>query len=269
MVNAKKPNLINTFIKAPDLKINSEKYPFKNFDFLEEEIVESEFNFPKNSVLGMQAEACFVAFLKRSKNYELLTANLQIQGSNQTLGELDYIVRNLKTQSIVHIELACKFYLFDETIGTSEEEKWIGPNRKDSLFDKLEKIKVQQFPLIHCPETHQQLKHLGIEIPTEQKLCLKAFLFLPAKMNISLLPQNFQDCVVGYWVRVKDLEQDETPLYAIPNKKEWLLPVETITNWYSFSEIKALIAEQLQNRKSPLIYKKIIHKVEKFFVVWW
>ncbi|QAA83017.1 DUF1853 family protein [Aequorivita sp. H23M31] len=222
-----------------------------------------------NSVLGMQAEACFEAFLKCSKIYKLLTSNLQIHDSNQTLGELDYIVRDLKTQNVLHIELACKFYLYDETAGISEEEKWIGPNRKDRLIDKLEKLKEQQFPLIHAPETQQKLKDLKIEIPTEQKLCLKAFLFLPIKMDRIHLPKNYNDCIVGHWIRTDDLKEDKAALYAIPHKKEWLLPLENISEWYSFPQIIQRIEEQLLNFKSPLIYKKTNLKIEKFFVVWW
>lgn len=268
-MNSIEPNILKAFINAPDLKIHSEKYPFENFQFPNENINESDFSFPHNSVLGMQAEACFEAYLKQSKNFELLTANLQIHGAKETLGELDYIVRNLKTERIVHIELACKFYLYDENAGASEEEKWIGPNRKDSLFDKLEKVKLKQFPLLYKDETLQKLTELGITKPSSQQLCLKAFLFLPKKMAAEKFSETFKDCIVGYYVKPIDLEDDETALYAIPTKKEWLLPANTQTNWHSFSEIKQLIDVQLKNNKSPLIYKKTPHKMERFFIVWW
>ncbi len=217
----------------------------------------------------MQAEACFEAYLKQSNNFELLAANLQIHSAKETLGELDYIVRNLKTEKIIHIELACKFYLYDENAGALEEQKWIGPNRKDSLFDKLEKVKMKQFPLLQTPETIQKLKELGISKPSSQELCLKAFLFLPKKMAAAIFPKPFQDCIVGHYIKPTDLEEDETALYAIPNKKEWLLPIEIVTNWYTFSEIKQLIDAQLKVNKSPLIYKKTPHTMERFFIVWW
>jgi len=199
----------------------------------------------------------------------LLASNLQIQGAKETLGELDYIVRSLKTDEIIHIELACKFYLYDENAAASEEEKWIGPNRKDSLFDKLEKVKLKQFPLLHTGETIQKLAELGITKPSSQVLCLKAFLFLPKKMTDEIFPKSFQDCIVGYYIKPNDLELDETALYAIPSKKEWLLPAKSLTNWHNFSEIKQLIVAQLKINKSPLIYKKTPHKMERFFIVWW
>ncbi len=268
-MNVQDLDILNSFIKAPDLKINSEKYPFKNFTFLDEKLNENNFSFPSNSVLGMQAEACYEAYLKQSNNFELLAANLQIHGEKETLGELDYIVRNLKTDKVVHIELACKFYLYEENTSTSEEEKWIGPNRKDSLFDKLEKVKLKQFPLLKRSETIQKLKALGIPEPSSQELCLKAFLFLPKKMSTEIFPKSFKDCIVGHYIKPTGLEEDEAALYAIPTKKEWLLPIAAISDWYTFLEIKQLIDEQLKMNKSPLIYKKTLHKIERFFVVWW
>ncbi len=275
---SKSHGIINSFIAAPDLNIHSGKYPFKSFEFPLEEIPDEEFHFPKHSVLGMQAEACFEAYLTHSTRYKLLAANLQIYSSGsskkpnekKTLGELDYIVKNLETQRTVHIELACKFYLYDDDEEGCEEKKWIGPNRKDCLYDKLEKIKRKQFPLLHKKETVERLKALDIEIPTVQKLCLKAFLFLPKSMDRQVLSKNFKDCMVGFWKRYSELnESNSTARYAVPRKKEWLLPKETIENWQSFSEVKKEIDLQIQNKNSPLVYKKIGDKITCFFVVWW
>lgn len=274
----KTTSILNTFIAAPNLKITSEDYTFENFKFSNEEITEDDFQFPKELVLGMQAEACFEECIKCSTKYKLLIANLQIHTSTslsnplekKTLGELDYIIQNLKTNKVIHIELACKFYLYDDSLSTSEEEKWIGPNRKDTLYDKLEKVKWKQFPLLQKKETLQKLQELNIEIPTSQQLCLKAFLFLPKKMNRSTFPKNFQDCIVGYWVRFSEfINQDENAFYAIPTKKEWLLPLESTSTWHSFSEVKKEIEQQLENKKSPLIYRKTPRNIERFFVVWW
>lgn len=262
--------ILNSFIKAPVLKINSEKYPFENFEFYQEEFFKTSFNFPKHLVLGMQAEACFEAYIINSKNYTLLAANLQINGEKETLGELDYIIENHNTHIIEHIELACKFYLYDTAAGVSEEEKWIGPNRKDRLSEKLEKVRLKQFPLLQKKETLQKLHDLKIELPTSQKLCLKAFLFLPKKTKSIEFAGNFRDCIIGYYIKNSDFnKEDENAAYAIPTKKEWLLPINSVETWYSFTEVKKKIELQISNKKSPLIYKKTLHQIERFFVVWW
>ncbi len=224
----------------------------------------------------MQAEACLKAYLNQSEHYKLLAANIQIhtipfknKKEKLTLGELDYIVKNCKSKQIIHIELACKFYLYDETIVGTEEEKWIGPNRKDSLFDKLEKLSLKQFPLLTKAETIHKLETLEIPKPSAQELCLKAFLFLPKQLAIESFPKVFQDCIVGHYIKPEHLNEDPTALYAIPTKKEWLLPLEKLTTWHRFSEIKPLINEQLELKKSPLVYKKTPRNTECFFVVWW
>ena len=88
-------------------------------------------------------------------------------------------------------------------------------------------------------------------------------------MSAERFSKNIKDCIVGHYIKATDLEEDETAVYAIPNKKEWLLPTETLTHWYTFSEIKQLIDAQLKMNKSPLIYKKTPHTMERFFIVWW
>lgn len=269
-MNKKSTNILNSFIGAPTLKIDSRFYPFSHFNFSETQIAESDFHFPYNSIIGLQAEACFEAYLTHSKHYELLVSNLQIPGDNQTLGELDYIVRNLETDEVLHIELACKFYLYDIAAGNSEEARWIGPNRKDSLLEKLEKIRSKQFPLINFPETIEHLKRLKIEIPTSQKLCIKAFLFTHKKTEINLLNDNYKACIVGYWIYNYEFnEEDVDSQYAIPSKKEWLLPLQEITSWLSFTETKLEIDKHLQQYKSAMVYKRKPQSIERLFVVWW
>ncbi len=242
--------------------------------------------FRTENVLGRQAEACFEAFLKQSKDFQILASNLQINTSaplssrnskllnnqigNRTLGELDYIIRNLISNEIIHIELACKFYLFDENAGFTAEEKWIGPNRKDSLFDKLEKVKLKQFPLINSAETKLKLRELKIPFPTRQELCLKAFLFLPKQLEFTNFSEEIQSCIVGYYIHFNEFENEKKEaLFAMPEKKEWLLPVDFIKDWFSHFEIKLKIEEQIQNNKSPLVYKKTGKEIIKLFVVSW
>ena len=273
-----KLNILNSFINAPTLKVCSREYPFENFTFQGVKISDIGFHLPKDSVLGMQAEACFEAFLTHSTRYKLLAANLQIYSSGsskrpnekKTLGELDYIVKDLETRRTVHIELACKFYLYDDNEEGCEEKKWIGPNRKDSLYDKLEKIKRKQFLLLQHKETVKRLNALRIEMPTEQQLCLKAFLFLPKGMDKMALPKNFQECIIGSWLKPSEfLEVDTTALYAVLPKNEWLFPLEKIENFVSFSEAKEKIGQEIENKISPLVVRKHGEKLERFFVVWW
>ena len=111
-------------------------------------------------MLGRQAEAIFESIIKESKSCKLLAANIQIQSPTKTIGELDYLLEQGKTKTQIHVELSCKFYLFDpDSLGTFEQ-KWIGPNKKDSLQDKINKLREKQFPLLFNKNTNNLLKKL-------------------------------------------------------------------------------------------------------------
>ncbi len=221
-------------------------------------------------MLGKQAEACFTHALTQSKRYQVIASTLQIQGEVATLGEIDYLVYDRKRAQLCHIELACKFYLYDTTLET-QESRWIGPNRKDTLAEKLQKLKQKQFPLLFASETERVFSSLDINTETVvQQLCLKAFLFLPKKTSVDEIPAMYRSCVVGYWIRPSQLfSKDASCLYALPKKKEWLLPPEMLPNWNTFEVVQHAIQQQLEIKRSPLVYRKTGDTIERFFVVWW
>jgi uncharacterized protein len=260
------------FLKAPVLKLPTEQFPFSYFETLTTESFSETTDFPSQLMLGKQAEYIFENYLKQSQRYEICRANIQVQGAQETLGELDYLVTDTKTAATLHIELACKFYLLDENLGTPIMEQWIGPNRKDKLADKLEKIQARQFPLLQREETVSLLADSDLEISKiAQHYCMKAFLFVPKYYGIQKLPKYFQECLTGYYLNISQLaaEKEVTALYALPQKKEWLLPPENLTNWIPFSEVKKHITAAIAEKRSPLVYKKLNGGIEKFFVVWW
>lgn len=273
--------VFNYFLKCPVLDITSllkvspdlnlEPFPYTSFFTSEETSNVSELSIKINNMLGKQAEACFEAYLENCDRYHKLVSNIQINGAQSTIGELDYIIYDKDLKELVHIELACKFYLFDNRASGMGLKNWKGPNLKDSLYDKLLKLKNHQFPLLFASETIDVLSTLGIDPGNiEQQLCLKAFLFIPKELQKEHLNESYRSCVVGTWMNYSEfLSEDKTTSYAIPNKKEWLIPAENIENWYSFSEIENYISEALSAKRSPLIYKKKATSFEKFFVVWW
>jgi len=271
-VNIPTNNLLNNFLNAPNLLINLEEYDFTPFQFSQDEIVDKEtFVFPYDTIIGKQAEFCFAYYLKHCRRYELIASNIQINGEIETVGEIDYLVFDTEAQDTLHVELACKFYLFDSSLNETEMDKWIGPNRKDSLKKKLDKLKLKQFPLIRRKETQDTLKELQIEVNTiKQQLCLKAFLFLRRGSVSSKFSENYQVCIVGYWLPFTEfISEEKTAMYSIPKKKEWLLPVKNSVEWLSFYEVKVILNTQIENNQSVLVYKKLGSQIIRFFVVWW
>jgi len=102
---------------------------------------EPEFQLPTNIRLGHLAEKVVSGLIKSSTNYKILFENIQIVKDKQTIGEIDFIIEEIKSKQLIHLELAYKFYLFDPTISSEPMHNWIGPNRNDSLKEKLEKLK--------------------------------------------------------------------------------------------------------------------------------
>ncbi|GEQ86845.1 hypothetical protein ULMS_23530 [Patiriisocius marinistellae] len=267
-------NIVAHFLNIPVVDLFSKKFPYQPFIFPEEKIdkITSEISGVQlpNIILGKQAEFLFELLLKNSKTIELLAANIQINAKKQTIGELDYLIKNKLSNQIIHIELACKFYLFDESSSTTFEEKWIGPNRKDTLFDKVVKFKKKQFPLLFNPFATPSLE--AAKINTEkifQQYYLTSSFYVPKRFDVQKLPTAYQQCIVGTWVYFEDLIFEDDCKYAMPSKREWLLPSSKIVEWFNPYEIKAKISEEIKNKRAPQVYKKQGAQISKFFVVWW
>jgi len=227
---------------------------------------------PKNIRLGHQIEHLFYQLLAFSKAYKIILFNQPIKRDKITIGEIDYIVQNTENESITHVELTYKFYIIDPTIPETIHQ-FIGPNRRDSFYEKLEKIKNKQFKLIHTSEAINELKGNGINIKKiVSKVCFKAQLFTPYhQKEINCAPFDVK-CIVGYWLRLNDFYRSEfcTKEFYLPTKPEWILAPHTQVAWQSFTTILLAILERHAQKNAPMVWmKKSTTSVEKFFVVWW
>jgi len=265
------PSELDYFLNTPELELKSSAFQYETFQLTTEISSRKNIDFSPNLMLGKQAEALFEQAIIASARYKLLSSNIQVQGATETLGELDYILFDTQTSETYHVELACKFYLFDDSISGSKEQKWIGPNRKDSLYEKMTKMQTKQFPLLYKKETKQLLNKLGITTSgIIQKTCVKAFLFTPKVYNNDSLSENYKNCLSGYWITYAAfLAEEQNAPYLLPDKKQWLQSPETFIGWSTFSEVKTAVEQLIAIKKSPLVYKKTPEGILKFFVVWW
>ncbi|MEP3380950.1 MAG: DUF1853 family protein, partial [Maribacter dokdonensis] len=189
----------------------------------------------------------------------------------RTIGEIDFIVQETATKQLIHIELTYKFYLIDTQI-KEPIHQLVGPNRRDAFYAKLEKIKNNQFSLIHTPIGRSALLKKGIDTGNmTQQVCYKAQLFQPyCSDTLSIAPLN-NNCIIGYWLRLAAFHTaDFTPhTFYIPTKSEWVLhPMDTVV-WRSHEETIKAITERLKNNSAPMVWMKKNNTFEKFFVVWW
>lgn len=219
--------------------------------------------------LGMFVEQCVFQSLENNANYKVLAKNIQVIDNNVTLGELDCIVKH--NSSILHIEIAYKFYLFDRTCNENELHCWIGPNRKDSLIEKINKLQEKQFPLLYHPKTVEKLNSLNISIENiEQQVCFKAQLFVPysdSRINYQTINT---DCVVGFYYTFSELINLKFNKFYLPSKLEWAAIPTQHVSWMNFDEFMIEIESLLTNMKSPLFWSKDQKgHISKCFAIWW
>lgn len=220
-------------------------------------------------MLGKQVEFLFENYINSVSNWNCKAANIQVIENKVTVGELDYIVEN--QGGFKHVELAYKIYLRDESLSTIDAGQWIGPNRKDKLVDKLEKLKGKQFPLIKHPVVVKFLSDHEVPVNLEQALCLKlktfiAYASIEVQKGIEL---------TGYYYTIdqfKNLFQNGCNSFFLPKKQLWCCTPSDLINfdiWKEFDDSITEVIENLSKKKSPMVWIKNGSEVVPAFVVWW
>lgn len=263
-------NQLQHFVSIPIINLASEIFSFQPFQLkLTTSQQQQDFKLP-DIILGKQAEAIFEYILNTSPDYKILAANTQVQKGKITIGELDYLIKDLQTQQYLHIEVACKFYLFDDTVNHIYEGKWIGPNRKDTLLDKLEKLATKQFPLLNQKELGSFLNERQLKASQfKQKHYILSSLYIPESMDIKTFPVAYKNCIVGTWLSLKNFKPDANSRYALPSKKEWLLPENEITLDLNAKEVFSKVSESIAKKRAVQVYEMKDGLMKKYFVVWW
>lgn len=243
-------------------------FGLKQFEFsTERETVFNE-SIPENLRLGKRVERFVSSELQQNKNVTALLENVQVQNEKITVGEIDCILKQNNVP--IHLEIIYKFYLFDNRVGTSEIEHWIGPNRNDDLLKKLTKLKEKQLPLLYNPLTKPLLDSLNLKASElQQAVCFKAQLFVPYQKDVEFTLLN-KDCVNGFYVSISDIQQFEDCKFYIPTKTNWLLEVQTQVQWLNYTLFSEKVETITNEKTSPLCWIKFPNgNIQKFFVVWW
>lgn len=222
---------------------------------------------PERTVFGKRMENLLKQALISSERFEVAAENIQIIHEGVTVGELDFILHDLELSRLVHLELAVKFYVYDPTI-SGELNRWIGPNRRDSLVRKVHKLQNHQFPLLYRTETQKVLKTLSLpDLPWSQALCFKSLLFVP---EYPASPLVNHDAVKGHYVHLRDFRPHYNSKFFLPDKRDWICEPSAHTPWVSYEQISSEIKELAQHQRAPLCWMKSPDgTVESFFVVWW
>ncbi|KGL63302.1 DUF1853 family protein [Polaribacter sp. Hel1_85] len=219
--------------------------------------------------LGKYIERLVSFQLEQEKDISILSENIQIQKEKITLGELDCIIK--REEKPIHLEVIYKFYLYDSSVGNTEIEHFIGPNRKDSLVEKLTKLKEKQLPLLYSNECKSFLKTINLTSnKIEQQVYFKGQLFVPFSSKSLQLETLNQDCIVGFYINQKELLEFKNCKFYIPNKKGWIVIPHKNVNWLNYENFQILAQDYIQRKSAPLCWmKKQNGTLIKIFLVWW
>lgn len=165
--------------------------------------------------LGKYVERLLSVYFSNSKNHRLCAANLQLIEGKVTKGEIDFIVEDCNSRKFIHLEVALKFYLRES------ENVFIGPNGKDRLNAKLEKMIRHQLTL------STSFKHL---LPVEfhklkfsPRIFIKGGLFFP--FDEWEMMQNKTPLLNGWWMKISRLNlHTHIPFTPIENRQDWIYP---------------------------------------------
>jgi hypothetical protein len=175
--------------------------------------------------LGHLYEDALAFMLKSTPRYDCLARGIQIrQDAGQTLGELDFLVRDLVSDQLIHLELAVKFYL---AVETKSGILLPGPDARDNYFRKLEKMRSHQLTLVKnfgalLPDRFQEE-----EIVAQQLVhgCIFNHVHANQTVEEEFLNPNGRR---GKWLHAQDCADyfaKDTLLEVIP-KPLWPVPLE-------------------------------------------
>ena len=232
-------------------------------------VTDLEFQLPTNLRLGHLVEKIVSELIKSSTNYNVVYENIQVIEDKKTVGEIDFIIADKNTKQLIHMELAYKFYLFDPNISSEPINNWIGPNRNDSLKDKLEKLKRKQFPLLYHNSTKSKLNNIEID-DVSQALCILVSLFIPYEYKANFSP-IYEKAIKGYYLNMETFISSDhsTKTYYIPPKKEWGMDPSENEIWTDFNDVEKYINTSIKEKKAPLCWQKHNDSYVAFFIVWW
>lgn len=228
-----------------------------------------EFQLPSNLRLGHLVEKIVSELIKSSTNYQVIYENVQVIEAKKTIGEIDFIIEDQNLRQLIHLEVAYKFYLFDPSISSEPINNWIGPNRNDSLKEKLEKVKKKQFPLLYHKAAKSKLKNIGID-EVSQALCLLASLFIPYGYKASFSP-IYEKAIKGYYLNIATFIglDHSAKTYYLPSKKEWGMDPAKNETWTIFNGIEEYLNTSIKEKKATLCWQKQGNSYLAFFIVWW
>ena len=190
-------------------------------------------------MLGPYFEALWEFYFIYYPKVELVAKNLQVFDGGKTIGEFDFIYRELETNKVFHLEVAVKYYLgnaraingIQESAGLDLTDAqaqclWVGPGTRDRLDRKARKLAQHQSQLSSNEAGIAALRRVGVREVTSQ-VCLLGYLFYPTEYEMDKPTGANSNHLRGCWMRLNDIQYHlkRESRFAILDKPHWLAPV--------------------------------------------
>lgn len=175
--------------------------------------------------LGHLYEEALAMLLEAAPGFRVLARNLQLrEGGHPTLGEIDFLIRDLGTGQLIHLELATKFYLGVETEAGLTLP---GPDARDHYFRKIGHLRGHQLQLTcqHQALLPEAFRHETI-IPRQ---LVYGCLFDHLHADQPAAPEFINShCRRGRWLSIDECAGHFSPdsHFQIIPKSLWPVPLE-------------------------------------------
>lgn len=186
--------------------------------------------------LGIQFEHYLACAIELCSGVNHWHRNVQIANQKgryqQTLGELDFLLQlgDTKSTQWCHMESAVKFYLADCATpeALAQMHHWVGPNRKDRLDLKVNRLLTHQLRLTDTDACRSQLNLDATTI--DKRLLVKGRLYLPRDWQHygedtlrKHLPKEVNPEVeLGWWCTLSALQQ-ALQNHRLQHSGHWLI----------------------------------------------
>lgn len=182
--------------------------------------------------LGLYFEELYGYALTDLLGQRILAQNLPVRLNGRTLGELDFLVHDRASDRIVHHEIAVKFYMGWGGPTTPDNPRlpgWYGPDTRDQLCSKLQRLREHQIPLWQSDAGRQCLRDLGLAQPQASHIGLYGYLFRHRDGAMPSLPASIVAPEPGIsWRRAHEAAPEDDPetLTRVLRKPHWLGPLQ-------------------------------------------
>ncbi|UTW46003.1 DUF1853 family protein [bacterium SCSIO 12696] len=229
--------------------------------------------------LGYYFEALWAFYFEHHPEYQLLGHNLQvINTEKRTLGAFDFIYRHLPSSQVHHLEVAVKFYLFTGNHNQlNDRARWPGPNPKDNLATKEQRLLDHQLPLSRSTEGRIAIAKLGADRVTASSAALKGYLFYPWNSGSERPDWTPENHCFGHWLYASRLpqlvEQHPDSDWHLLEKQQWLGTRFHIPQAETHTGEELLELAQISDITYPVMAARVsqvgegFNEKERFFVV--